>query len=412
MIEFIVEYTLSFIDFMFIIFFFSKLIEKRIEIFKYLLFVTVVAGFQYILDIYIPLTGYKSICDSIYMIAILIIYSGKTSIYNILNALMINCIFIFCIVFIYSVSKIMYIDIEKTLNFGLYRTIYAIIMKVIIIGILYLLTKPLISIKKSIDKVTAMYFTIAVSLGTYILAYLYKDSLNHKDTLHYILLFTVFLAIQYYLIVKYSISLKNNADYAFIENSITMTMAQVDKVQKEQIEIRQIKHDYKNELLILGELIKNKEYEKIESYIAKQTNEINDFKSKNISGNLYVDAILNQKINQYKDIEFDMDIKISETLKVDDRDMVSLLSNIIDNACEELMRIEEHELKLEMYESKQLLTIIETNKCRKDNNLITDKEGKEHGYGLRIIRGIVDKYEGEMETIINDYFTIKINMII
>lgn len=412
MIEFIVEYTLSFIDFMFIIFFFSKLIEKRIEIFKYLLFVTVVAGFQYILDIYIPLTGYKSICDSIYMIAILIIYSGKTSIYNILNALMINCIFIFCIVFIYSVSKIMYIDIEKTLNFGLYRTIYAIIMKVIIIGILYLLTKPLMSIKKSIDKVTAMYFTIAVSLGTYILSYFYRDSINNMDTLNYILLFTLFLAILYYLIVKHSIALKKNADYAFIENSITMTMAQVDKVQKEQIEIRQIKHDYKNELLILGELIKNKEYEKIESYIAKQTNEINDFKSKNISGNLYVDAILNQKINQYKDIEFDMDIKISETLKVDDRDMVSLLSNIIDNACEELMRIEEHELKLEMYESKQLLTIIETNKCRKDNNLITDKEGKEHGYGLRIIRGIVDKYEGEMETIINDYFTIKINMII
>lgn len=412
MIEFIVEYTLSFIDFMFIIFFFSKLIEKRIEIFKYLLFVTVVAGFQYILDIYIPLTGYKSICDSIYMIAILIIYSGKTSIYNILNALMINCIFIFCIVFIYSVSKIMYIDIEKTLNFGLYRTIYAIIMKVIIIGILYLLTKPLISIKKSIDKATVMYFTIAVSVSSYILSYIYKDSLNHKDTLHYTLLFTLFLSILYFLIVKYSISLKKNADYAFIENSINMTMIQVDNIQNEHIEIRKVKHDMKNELLILGELMKKKEYEQVENYITKLTNEINDFKSKYISGNLYVDAILNQKINQYKDIEFDMDIQISKTLKVDNRDMVSLLSNIIDNACEELMRIGEHKLKLEMYESKQLLTIIETNKCRIDNNLVTDKEGKEHGYGLRIIRGIVDKYEGEIETTINDHFTIKINMII
>lgn len=412
MMEFIVEYSLSVLDYMYLVFFFSKLIEKRPEIFKYLLFVAVAAGLQYILDSNIPFSGYRSIFDTIFVIFILTLYGGKVNIYNILNALMINCIFVFSIVFINSVSKVVYIDIDKTLVFGLYRLIYAIIMKVIIVGVFYLLTEPLISIKKSIDKATVMYFTIAVSVSSYILSYIYKDSLNHKDTLHYTLLFTLFLSILYFLIVKYSISLKKNADYAFIENSINMTMVQVDNIQKEQIEIRQIKHDYKNELLILGELIKNKEYEKVESYITKQTNEINDFKSKNISGNLYVDAILNQKINQYKDIEFDMDIKISETLKVDDRDMVSLLSNIIDNACEELNRIGEHKLKLEMCESKQLLTIIETNKCRKDNNLITDKEGKEHGYGLRIIRGIVDKYEGEMETTINDYFTIKINMII
>lgn len=411
MIEFIVEYSLSFIDFLFLIFYFSKLIEKRIEIFKYLLFVAVAAGAQCILDIYIPLNGFKSIYDPIYLMFVLIIYSGKVSIYNILNAVMLNCIFVFCVVFINVISKVLYIDIEKTLVFGLYRIIYAFAMKIIIIGVLYFLIQPLISIKKSIDKATAIYFTIAVSVSSYILSFIYKDSLNHKDTLHFTLLFTLFLSILYFLIVKYSISLKKNADYAFIENSINMTMAQVDNIEKEQIEIRQIKHDYKNELLILGELMKNKEYEKIESYIAKQTNEINDFKSKNISGNLYVDAILNQKINQYNDIEFDMDIQISKTLKVDNRDMVSLLSNIIDNACEELMRIDEHKLKLKMYENKQVLTIIEVNKCRKNNNLITDK-GKEHGYGLRIVKGIVDKYEGEMETIINDDFTIKINMMI
>lgn len=412
MTEFIVEYSLSFLDYMYLVFFYSKLIEKRIEIFKYLLFVAVAAGLQYVLDSNIPLTGYKNIIDAIYIILILTIYGRKFSIYDLLNAVMINCILIFCVVFINAISKVLCIDVEKTLVFGVYRLFYSIGIKVIIVGILYLLIEPLISIKKSIDKATAIYFTIAVSVSSYILSYIYKDSLNHKDTLHYTLLFTLFLSILYFLIVKYSISLKKNADYAFIENSINMTMDQVDNIQKEQIEIRQIKHDYKNELLILGELIKNKEYEKVESYITKQTNEINDFKSKNISGNLYVDAILNQKINQYKDIEFDMDIKISDTLKVDDRDMVSLLSNIIDNACEELMRIEEHKLKLEMCESRQLLTIIETNKCRKANNLVTDKEGKEHGYGLRIIRGIVDKYEGEIETTINDYFTIKINMII
>lgn len=407
--EFIVEYSLSVLDYMYLVFFFSKLIEKRIEILRYLLFVVVAAGLQYILDSNIPLTGYKNIIDAIYIILILTIYGHKLSIYNILNAVMINCIFLFCIIFLTAITNI---NFDRALIFGMYRISYTIVMKIFTIGILYLLIEPLISIKKSIDKATAMYFTIAVSVGSYILSYFYRDSINHKDTLHYILLFTVFLAILYYLIVKHSIALKKNADYAFIENSINMTMAQVDNIQKEQIEIRQIKHDYKNELLILGELMKKKEYEKVESYIAKQTNEINDFKSKNISGNLYVDAILNQKINQYKDIEFDMDIKISETLKVDDRDMVSLLSNIIDNACEELMRIEQHKLKLEMCENKQLLTIIETNKCRKDNNLVTDKEGKEHGYGLRIIKGIVDKYEGEIETTINDYFTIKINMII
>lgn len=62
-------------------------------------------------------------------------------------------------------------------------------------------------------------------------------------------------------------------------------------------------------------------------------------------------------------------------------------------------RIEIHEtkLKLTLKGNKEQLLIEECNKSRPQNDFKTDKNTKEHGYGLKIIEEIVHKYEGNVE---------------
>ena len=53
-------------------------------------------------------------------------------------------------------------------------------------------------------------------------------------------------------------------------------------------------------------------------------------------------------MNEYQDIEFHLDIQVTKDCVIDGKYIISLLSNIIDNACEELRRIKEIDFKAKL----------------------------------------------------------------
>ena len=61
--------------------------------------------------------------------------------------------------------------------------------------------------------------------------------------------------------------------------------------------------------------------------------------------------------------------------------------------------------------NNDILKIIEINTCRKNNSLTTDKTGKEHGYGLKIIREIVEKYNGMLDIEMKEEFRMEISIL-
>ena len=96
----------------------------------------------------------------------------------------------------------------------------------------------------------------------------------------------------------------------------------------------------------------------------------------------------------------DLKVVIPPVLPFEDNDIVSLLTNMIDNALENYYKGEEDAgisvciLKQNDYIRFFVSNPIDPNKYDKNNITRTRKSGKRHGYGTKIIKNIADKYNG------------------
>ncbi|WRK53389.1 hypothetical protein SD457_25680 [Coprobacillaceae bacterium CR2/5/TPMF4] len=104
----------------------------------------------------------------------------------------------------------------------------------------------------------------------------------------------------------------------------------IDFYRQESENLRKIRHDLKNHQMILESIDKEKKYQQ---YIDEVFTDVenSDFV---ISGNIFVDSCLFVKKQEYPQIDFTYDLSIKE-LVFNDKDLMSLLFNLIDNACKE-----------------------------------------------------------------------------
>lgn len=184
--------------------------------------------------------------------------------------------------------------------------------------------------------------------------------------------------------------------------------------------IRAIKHDMSNHLSVISACIDCQDYEKAKQYIHKITEPIDcvsyllNIDHRVIASMLYVKNMLAKK----KGITFETEIDIYDNILIDDVDLTILLGNILDNSIEACERITGKEKKINLYiESEKdfffldcINTIDQEKVHYKDKQLSTTKKDTlNHGFGLKNIRAVVDKYEGSKDIIITeDNFTIEI----
>lgn len=160
--------------------------------------------------------------------------------------------------------------------------------------------------------------------------------------------------------------------------------------------------------------------------IKKHFNSIRIYAAKNDCGKIdkYIDNIsdefhLNEKLSVTKSNMFDaiiyhyyklcQDKKIKFTAEnngvsfdfMDDSDLISLLTNSLDNAVEACSNTEDKSIKLNCFLQNESLTVIRViNNCsikpiKRNGKLITSKNDKElHGYGIKSIERIAEKYNG------------------
>lgn len=116
------------------------------------------------------------------------------------------------------------------------------------------------------------------------------------------------------------------------------------------------------------------------------------------------------KQEEYPEINFDYDISINE-LKINEKDITALLFNLIDNACDEALKTDK-KVAVMIKEKQTILIVKVSNQCVSKPNFISRK-GSNHGYGLKIINGIVNKYNSDIFIEYHEnqvVFNIKINV--
>lgn len=194
-----------------------------------------------------------------------------------------------------------------------------------------------------------------------------------------------------------------------IKQRIEMYENQLEIMQQSQRNIRSLRHDIKNHLILLQTYIASQEYDKALQYI-ESINEYMVVSGQFIhTGNQEIDAILNYMIGkaQSKGCKVETQIQVPNECFISKMDLNVLLSNLLDNALEALERVEQRYLYISMKYQKGVFAMCIKNSydgtlIKKGKKYITRKNDIEnHGIGLQNVNEVIEKYNGEqiIETI-------------
>jgi sensor histidine kinase regulating citrate/malate metabolism len=171
------------------------------------------------------------------------------------------------------------------------------------------------------------------------------------------------------------------------------------------------KHDFKNQLNVIGGMIQLDKAEKALAYIYKVADHADEGFSITKIANVELAATLYRKcvIAEGEGIQVNLDIGTSmEDLQMDSIHLCKIVFNLLDNAIDELKQCakEEKILSIQIHEQKKYYTISIGNSYpvlpvelydKIFEQGYTTKEGEGHGYGLATVKQIVQRYKGSIK---------------
>lgn len=170
---------------------------------------------------------------------------------------------------------------------------------------------------------------------------------------------------------------------------------------------RELSHDMKKYLLVLSKYEKERNWEMLREYLSELTREVDSNDIPIWTGNKVLDFLLYQKIieAEKKGIEFQIQTISLVHLPFNTSEICSLFGNLLDNAIEACERIERDKkwIEFKMNKRENLLFVKIANSIKErpiieDGNWVSLKLKKDmHGYGMKCVKRIIDKYEGMME---------------
>ncbi|MDO5381382.1 MAG: GHKL domain-containing protein [Eubacteriales bacterium] len=183
--------------------------------------------------------------------------------------------------------------------------------------------------------------------------------------------------------------------------------ALVENNNKERILI----HDIRNHLSTISTLNKQGLNDKLDCYMESLMNCEEFKKPMKVCNNLIINAIFSRYMDICSNYNISLDINIrNQTIDfVSDPDLTSIFCNLMDNAISAARLASNPYIEVSVskteYSTDALIKI--SNSCLinpfdKHGNLPTTKEDKQyHGFGLRSVRNIVSRYNGDIEQLYN-----------
>lgn len=246
--------------------------------------------------------------------------------------------------------------------------------------------------------ISSILFLVTYKIFTFTL-YKLNDSLLTKGIFISVLAFIVMI-FSLYLGYEFSKELSKKYEYKWELNKLNNKIEHKDSIIAK---LRSQKHDYLKHLQVVYSLLNNNLNKDAKDYI---TNISNSFRSKTSRyGKVsYLDAIASLKYEEclMKNITFDVYIQdFIDNLVIEPSDMSSVILNIIDNAIDSLSTIKKDNkyIKLFVYEDEfQYVISIKNNGPQIYNTEsifeegFSTKDGHNRGYGLYLVKNILDKY--------------------
>ena len=215
---------------------------------------------------------------------------------------------------------------------------------------------------------------------------------------------------------------EERAEKIVLENQITQMQSSMVEMEHLYDGIRSVKHDMKNHMAVLQNLLRKKgadEDEEIRQYFEGMRQSVEQIDSRVHTGNAVSDAVVGSKFRyaakKVKGIRLDASrFMLTDAITIKAYDMGVILNNGLDNAIEACVRMREKQpdakayITIRSFKAKNMYFIEIENSFdgaalfHKESGLpISTKKDKEvHGIGLKNIRKCAVKYGGDLDCIV------------
>ena len=195
---------------------------------------------------------------------------------------------------------------------------------------------------------------------------------------------------------------------------IALQMRSQDEVNSMYQSIVSLKHDMNNHLHTISGYIQVGEYDKAQEYAGNIAGKVSKIKSFH-SGNAVVDALIGSKtaLAEMNSIPVDVDLAVPQELQITDTDLTVMIGNLYDNAIDANLRLKDVDMRFInikiLYDGGNLLFMFENaapEEEKPDNKGIwrtTKEDSSMHGFGMKNIDMIVQKYGGYCERDLKDH---------
>lgn len=175
-------------------------------------------------------------------------------------------------------------------------------------------------------------------------------------------------------------------------------------LEKREHETKKFRHDIKNHLILLENLINNQKYDEAENYLETINEKVSTFSNQISVNNGIADAILNRFYTEAR--EKDITLKVSGHFPMDcyitAYDICTILSNLLSNAILAEIEAEGEEVLVNIkYTDDKVLLTIENDYAHELDEVdgvfkTTKKDSLGHGYGLSNVKECVEKNGGNL----------------
>lgn len=362
----------------------------------------------------IKFIGSVLLLSSVSIISSMLIHNGLLSICllslclilfkhdRLLECLFISLYFIFLKVLTYVIMtwgiNIFIYDLVLPINDTIYGSDILLCVFLLLTG--HLFKNYLLRIKEY----TAFYLGIHSVLILIYLSYLitiFKKGFLPIESSIEIVLITILVILIYQMVNRILSIEKENYLVKLNNEELKFNKKNYENIISHMNEIRKIKHDMNHMLLSLLDDCEKKDYESLHNHIHNQLHTINKTQTVD-TGNASLNLILSSQLSKIKDknIEF-IASQFDDDIPIDKVDFYVLLGNLLDNAIENCTSKSIKKIILDIYKESNDF-IIDIKNTNINNPLVdnpyfnTTKEERGHGFGMRSIMNIVNKYHGEI----------------
>ena len=181
-----------------------------------------------------------------------------------------------------------------------------------------------------------------------------------------------------------------------------------DNVKQQYDEICRLKHDIKHSYTVISTLNSEEKYEELDKYLREYTDEIDSFEVLIDTDNEYVNAIINTKLGSAKRSGINILCATTKNFTgIGGVDLCNLLGNILDNAIEAAEKCTAPIIEVAIFSDDSKISVTVKNSSFTSpfdavGRLVTTKNSKEHGYGVKTIKRIAKEYNGKSEFYMED----------